>query len=377
MLISLLSLIVLPGEETPPPVPRAKSYYYFNDEPAKTRYGYISGYTGDDRDGHFFILSVVLGYSLMQVSPNFDRVLMIPTEMKIPEERMQALRKVWTHIIYRPYVQWPEGHLYQRDSDKYLWFKLNAWSVTGWEKLLWTGNDVFFRRDPSRIFDFPTPTSIIDHYIYSMGDYGPITNGDFFLFRPSLRDYAGLKKLGLTWNAKRQKSSWTGSIDQGLIAEYFEGNITVAPQWYQFEVPGNVRSMLGYNSSQPDPRIISFHFPSLAKPWRRHAGAFTTAWVNVAHAAFRHIGSTVDLDGLGFPPAGNVSSAFDMVIDSEPVLAEPALNPDNDDGIDPHILFPQTLFRSRRIFRVFLLVLFINLLIYGAISSNKPEYTPL
>lgn len=377
MLISLLSLIVLPDEETPLPVPRPKSYYYFNDEPAKTRYGYISCYSGDDSDGHFFILSVVLGYSLMQVSPNFDRILMIPTEMKIPEERIRDLRKVWTHIIHRPYVQWPEGHLNPRESDKYLWFKLNAWSVTGWEKLLWTGNDVFFRRDPSSIFEFPTPTSIIDHYVYGMGDYGPITNGDFFLFRPSLRDYAGLKKMGLAWNAKSHKSAWTGSIDQGLIAEYFEGNITVAPQWYQFEVPGNARSMLGYNT-KPDPRVVSFHFPSLAKPWRKHAGEFTTAWMNVAHAAFRYVGSTVDWDGLGFPQAGNVSSAFETVIDSSPALAEPALNPDNDDGIDPRILFPQTLFRNRMIIRVLLVIIFVNLVMFGAISSKRvTEYAPL
>ena len=61
--------------------------------------------------------------------------------MKIPEYRMNLLKKVWTHILYRPYIKWSDGYIDTHARDMYLWFKLNAWSVVGWEKLLWTGID--------------------------------------------------------------------------------------------------------------------------------------------------------------------------------------------------------------------------------------------
>ena len=349
-----------------------KSYYYFKDPPAHTRYGYISGYTGDDDQGHFFVLAITCGYSLMKTNPNFDRVLLIPTEMKIPENRMEILKKIWTHIVRRPYIQWPDGYIDIHARDMYLWFKLNAWSVVGWEKLLWTGTDVIFRRDSSSIFDFPAPTSIIDHYVYGMSHLGPVTNGDFFLFKPSLRDYAGLKRLGLLWSRdpdsfghklQLKGSSWTGPHDQGLITQYFDGNITTAPQWYQLEVPGNPLSILGFNNTEnPDPRVVSFHFPSLLKPWKKDIGPYSRAWSIIAHEAFDYLNETIDLINKGFPPPTDVHENLKFKIE-RPKEAEPAQIIDNDDGIDPRLLFPPTLFKRRQKVRIILFIIFVNLLL--------------
>lgn len=359
-----------------------KSFYVFNDEPPKTRYAYISGYTGDDDKGHFFVLAITCGYSLMHVSPNFDRVLLIPTELKVSEDRMNALRKVWTHIIRRPYIQWPDGYVDAHARDMYLWFKLNAWSVVGYEKLLWTGCDVFFRKDPSKAFEYPAPASVIDHYVYGMSDLGPVTNGDFFLLKPSLRDYAGMKRLGLQWSRDPdyfgmkillKGASWTGPHDQGLITQFFEGNITTMPQWYQLEVPGSARSILGYNKTyDPDPRIVSFHFPSTVKPWKQDVGDYSKAWSNVAHEAFDFLEYSINLEEIGFPPKGKVHPNLQFANET-PASAEPAVYVDNDDGIDPKLLFPKTLFKRRARFRQFLMFLFVNLLSFAYIYHQQQK----
>jgi len=370
-------------------VKTVKSNSFFKDEPARTRYGYISGYTGDDEKGHFFVLAMTCGYSLMRTSPSFDRILLIPSEMEISPKRIKQFRRVWTHIIRRPYIRWPDGYIDTHAKDMYLWFKLNAFSVNGWEKLLWTGTDVVFRKDPSSIFDYPAPCSIIDHYVYGMSHLGPVTNGDFFLFRPSLRDFAGLKRLGLLWSRdpdyfgkkiQMKGASWTGPHDQGLITQYFDGNITTAPQWYQLEVPGNPRSMLGFNNTlSPDPRVISFHFPSLIKPWKKDIGNYSRAWSRIAHECFDYFNETIDLIGIGFPPPTDVHPNLKMLLEY-PTHAEPATGISNDDGIDPKLLFPQTLFKRRQRLRIILFIVFVNLLLYSIISKScfpQTEYNVL
>lgn len=359
------------------------SFYYFKDPPAKTRYAYVSGYTGDDDAGHFFILAITCGYSLNRTSPNFDRVLLIPTGMKIPEYRMNLLKKIWTHILYRPYIQWPDGYIDTHARDMYLWFKLNVWSVVGWEKLLWTGTDVVFRRDPSSIFEYPPPCSIIDHYVYGMSHLGPVTNGDFLLLEPSLKVYSDLKSLARDWakdpdeyghKLQLQGASWTGPHDQGLITQYFDGNITTMPQWYQLEVPGNVASMLGLNNTEdPDPRVISFHFPSTIKPWKKDAGPYSRAWSYIAHEAFDYLNFSIDLISRGFPPpCGKIHKNLRFA-DEEPGLAEPARIFDHDEGIDPRILFPPSNFRGRRKARIYAYIIFGNLLFLAVFTSGMCE----
>ena len=336
---------------------RPKSATFFNDPPPKTRYAYLSGYTGDDENGHYFVLAITCGYSLIKTSPNFDRVLLIPSTMKIPEYRMNLLKKVWTHILYRPYIKWSDGYIDTHARDMYLWFKLNAWSVVGWEKLLWTGIDVVFRRDPSIIFELPPPCSIIDHYVYGMSHLGPDTNGDFLMFKPSLKIYSQLKKLGLDWSRdpdeyghklQLQGASWTGPHDQGLITQFFDGNITTVPQYFQLEVPGSIFSILGLNNTDsPDPRVISFHFPSTVKPWKKDTGPYSRAWSKVAHEAFDYLNEQIDLIGIGFPPPLGYTHQNLLFSNETPRYAEPARFTDQDDGIDPGILFAKTNFRRR------------------------------
>lgn len=336
---------------------------FFNDPPPRSRYAYISGYTSDDSEDHFFILAITCGYSLMKVSPNYDRVLLIPSAMEIPKDKLRNLKSVWTHIIRRPYVQWPDGYKDRSMRDTAFWFKLNAWSVTGWEKLLWTGIDVIFRRDPSTIFNYPAPTSIIDHFVYGFSHLGPVTNGDFLMFKPSLRDFAGMKLLGMNWSRnpddygfrlQQQGASWTGPHDQGLISQYFDGNITVAPQWYQLEVPGNPQSILGYNNTDnPDPRVVSFHYPSLFKPWKNNIGPYSNAWANVAQEALNSLNMTYNLRRHGFPPTAEVHHNLKFTYE-RPLPALPAQIPYTsglDEGINVKLLFPETLFERRALAR--------------------------
>ena len=371
---------------------RTKSANFFNDPQPTTRYAYLSGYTGDDESGHYFVLAITCGYSLIKTSPNFDRVLLIPSTMKIPEYRMNLLKKVWTHILYRPYIRWSDGYIDTHARDMYLWFKLNAWSVVGWEKLLWTGIDVIFRRDPSLIFEYPPPCSIIDHYVYGMSHLGPVTNGDFLMFKPSLKTYSQMKKLGLQWSRdpdeyghklQLQGASWTGPHDQGLITQFFDGNITTVPQWFQLEVPGNLYSMLGLNNTEdPDPRVISFHFPSTIKPWKKDAGPYSRAWSKVAHEAFNSLNEPIDLIGRGFPPPfGNIHPNL-LFSNEKPREAEPARFIDQDDGIEPIILFPNTNFKRRANTRSICFVIFVNLIMvyvltHSCISIKESSYVLL
>lgn len=336
---------------------------FFDDPPPRSRYAFISGYTCDDSEEHFLILAITCGYSLMKVSPNYDRVLLIPTTMDIPKSKLKILKSIWTHIVRRPYIKWPDGYKDKTQRDTAFWFKLNAWSVTGWEKLLWTGTDVIFRRDPSTIFKYPAPTSIIDHFVYGFSHLGPVTNGDFIMFKPSLRDFAGMKLLGMNWSRnpdeygfklQKQGASWTGPHDQGLISQYFDGNITVAPQWYQLEVPGNPQSILGYNNTEtPDPRVVSFHYPSLFKPWKNNIGPYSNAWANVAQEALNSINFTYNLKRHGFPPTATVHPNLQFTYE-RPMPALPAKYPyltESDEGLDVSLIFPETLFERRALVR--------------------------
>ena len=340
---------------------------YFNDPPAKTSFGYISAYTEDDEEGHYFLLALTCGYSLYRASPHFDRILMIPKEMEISEYRLTKLSKAWTHIIRRPLMQLPNKYNDKALKKAFFWFKLNAWSCTGWKKLLWTGIDTVYRRDPSKIFDYPTPCSVIDHFVYGFSHLGPVTSGEFFLFRPCLRDYAGLRMLAVKWcrhpneygfKIQQQGAPWTGPLDHGLITQYFDGNVAIAPQYFQLEVPGNPKSFLGYNNTEnPDPKVVSFHYSSLFLPWKKNIGSYTYVWSNILHAACEQLDINLDFKKLGIPEKRNIHQSLDFAMEI-PRTAEPAEELDNNDGYDVKLLFPETQYIRRGNARIASFIIF-------------------
>ena len=373
-----ISYIFNKNESFPDPI------QYLKDPPPKTKFGFISAYTNDDEEDHYFILALTCGYSLYRTSPNYDRILMIPNEFKISSFKLEKLSKIWTHIIRRPIIELPNSHLDKTIHDSSLWFKLNAWSCVGWSKLLWTGIDVVFRRDPSSIFDFPAPTSVIDHFVYSFSHLGPVTNGNFLLIKPSLLDFAGLKLLALKWcnnpndNSIRQQQqgvSLTSPYDQGLITQYYDGNISLAPQWYQLEVPGNPKSILGYNNTEEsDPRIISFHYPSLFKPWKRDIGPFTYLITNIAYETIEFLNLSIDLTKKGFPTKHEISP--NLQVSKELPRAAEASVPYVNEEIDVRLLFPQSQYQKRMNARLYSFLAFTTLILLAIILKTYYDTDP-
>jgi len=242
------------------------------DVPPKTPYAFVSVFSGDSEPifGYLQML-VVLGFSLKTVSPQIDRVLIIPDSFHVDEQFITFLGKVWTHILYRPFIMWPHGSNVSPESQSKL-FKLQAWSLVQYEKVLLLGADIMVFSDLSHVFTWPTPSSAFDFYHYEMNHMTPLFNSDFFLLHPNYIDYVGLLETAIEYSTNPEKdSNRFGVYDGAVLNKYFQGSVHFFPLKTIHENGGSSSTIFG------DPyreikviRVTSVHYGKNTKPWMKN-----------------------------------------------------------------------------------------------------------
>ena len=115
-----------------------------NDDPPKSIYGFVTSYTGESDQSYNYLQCIItLGGMLETVSPGYDRVLLVPSEIEISSSITDILMRVWTHIIRRPFINCSSRT--SESDDDYL-FKLQAWTLVQYSKVLYIGADVSLYR---------------------------------------------------------------------------------------------------------------------------------------------------------------------------------------------------------------------------------------
>ena len=161
-----------------------------NDKLPNSKYAFVTSYTGESDDKYSFLQCIItLGGMLETVSPDYDRVLLVPSEIEISSSVLTILSKVWTHILKRNFLNCT-GDISDKAED-YL-FKIQAWTLTQYSKVLYIAADVLPLADLSNLFSLNAPAAALDSIKYSMNTYNSFFNTDFMLFQPNKIDFSSL-----------------------------------------------------------------------------------------------------------------------------------------------------------------------------------------
>ena len=288
-----------------------KEISHEDDKIPTSKYAFCTVYSADDHWNHFLMSVLVLGYSLANVSPRFDRVLILPSSMEFEENDMRRITKIWTHIIRRPFVKFqcekPEQRMKdQRDAQ--IWFKLQAFSLYQYEKIIYLSPQTFVVRDISDAFEFYPPAAPPDYQTWGVSHLGAVRNLDFFVLAPSEVNYINITKKGCEWirepigrmrdilrTFQSDRNKALGPYDNGLLEDFYYGRLTTLPAFYQFEV-------LDKNPPIPltDPRIRTYRFSFGKRPWDNIPSAQSShliqnAWVRAALNTYDYLGDELEL----------------------------------------------------------------------------------
>ena len=287
-----------------------------------SRYAFITSITGDDDLEHEITKTAMLAYSMWLANPKLDRVLLISTTFNMTQEQESRLARLYTHVYFSPYVQFPCNINLSKACDRHYWFKLNALTVTAYEKLLWVGRNIFIVRDVMPLFEYPAPAAPPDYQIWSMSEFGPVHNFDFFVFEPSLEDFKKLRQRGCQYIAHPQISEermkmpgaqFLGAFDNGLFEEYYKTEITTLPKYACYEIPGIKDGADNRKDEDIDPRIISYRFSNGNMPWENPSYVVSEAWTFSLKKMFEALEEEPNLkDKSIHPPSSNKSAQIVM-----------------------------------------------------------------
>ena len=237
-----------------------------NDDPPNSRFAFAASYTGESDNSYNFLQCIItLGGMLETVSPGYDRVLLVPTEIEISTQITEILLKIWTHIIRRPFLNCSSK---VSDADDDYLFKLQAWTLTQYSKVLYVGADVLPLGDLSQLFALETPAAAIDFFKYSMNRYSTHFNTDFILLSPNNFDFAGLVEQV---KIKHKKEKDSATPDAFVINTYMEDRITVFPLKSIIECGGFQETVLNEYPLNGTLAALAVHFGHMAKPWMSHS----------------------------------------------------------------------------------------------------------
>ena len=249
------------------------------DDPTPTsKFAFVSYYSGEDELNHYILNQLVMGYNLMSFSPQYDRVLILPTNLEIPKEFQEKIKIVWTHIIRRSYIKWPCENKEEDVSDRHHWFKIQAFSLIQYSKILFLGPYSYITKDLSPIFQYFSPSSPPDFQSWGFSHLGFVRNFDFLLIIPSFGLFHNVTHLGCDWisdpiehstqiGKQYRNSISVGVYDNGLLEEYFQGHIQTLPFFWQFEVISPQYRTKNAPNITTDLRIYTYRFSVDSRPW--------------------------------------------------------------------------------------------------------------
>ena len=240
--------------------------FYEKDPLPDSDYAFVSIYSGEPDNSTFgyYQSIILLGSSLKILSPEIDRVLILKFKPNLDNKLLKVLNKVWTHIIIRPYIKWPDEFEIS-DKQQQLFFKYHAWSLFGYKKVLLLGADIMIFVDLSKIFKFPTPSSTTDFLLYSLNQRSVNINTDFILIEPNFFDYFGLLYETIK---SFQIDNIDTPLDHYVINKYFNDRFSIFPLNFLHENGGNPNSILEIQHKHYyEIRAMGVHFGKDNKPW--------------------------------------------------------------------------------------------------------------
>ena len=255
--------------------------------------GFVTTFTGDNYNSTEFIKLYVLGYNCITLAPHIDRILLIPTDYSVPNNKLHHLASVWNIILRVNNLHSDCFEDEKMDQSKQIWFRLVAQKLTMYNKLLYVGHDIIFVNNPEQLFSYPTPAAPIDYQSWGFTYFGIAHNFDLFLFSPNENSFNELINLSCKWaefplsRSSRFTTNSLASIgpyDNGLFHEYFGKEVMTFPPYANIEVgPEAFYNKISYE----DLRIISFRFLISNPPWlgSTYADVF---WKVVAEQAFKY-----------------------------------------------------------------------------------------
>ena len=341
-----------------------------------SRYAFITSITGDDDYEHEITKTAMLAYTMWLANPKLDRILLISTTFNMTQEQESRLARLYTHVYFSPYVQFPCNINLSKDCDRHYWFKLNALTVTAYEKLLWVGRNIFIVRDVMPLFEYPAPAAPPDYQIWAVSEFGPVHNFDFFVFQPSLEDFKNLRERGCQWIAhpdiseERQKihgAQYLGAFDNGLFEEYYKTDITTLPKYACYEIPGIKDGAENRKNEDIDPRIIAYRFSKDNMPWDNPSYVVSEAWTYSLKKMFEALEEEPILkDKSIHPPSSNKSAQIVMQ-----TLVQPP-NITNEEIYASFIEFTQ-ISKTRIIINSFSIVIISTIILIFVLSNSTRQ----
>ncbi|EAX95445.1 Glycosyl transferase family 8 protein [Trichomonas vaginalis G3] len=336
------------------------------DMPPRSRYAYVSVYSSDIQE-HFGYLQMltVLGYSLKTLSPNYDRVLIVSQPLSEAEQLMNVVKKVWTHIIVRPHIKWPNEY-HPGKSENAFWFKFQIYTLTQYEKICFFGADTLVFRDVSFVFDYEAPSSGYDIQTYGLLESGFRFNHDFLLIKPSLDDYSRLLEVCLDYVGHPEKDANSiGTYDTAVLTKFYAGNIHLLPILCMHENRGYKRTIL-QDPSHPTSKILSSaaHFGGDSKPWKKRMTIYSEVWMIFASNVYEKLDVPFSAGQLGQAEEEIVNILFGQAAEANRLkkIQEGLKYDDDDDGLVE--LYPNPAHSgTRRNVTMLFLVLFISMLL--------------
>ena len=270
-----------------------------------TENGFVSIYSGDDSNSTEFYKLYVLGYNCLTLAPHIDRVLLIPTDFYISNNKLQHLSSVWNIVLRLNNIDSKCFENEKNENSKQIWFRIVAQRLTMYNKLLFIGHEIIFVNDPDLLFDYQTPAAPLDYDSWGFTYFGVAHNFDMFLFSPNENTYNILVNMTCKWmefpyvHPQRYNSNSffvsIGPYDNGLFHEYFGKDVMTFPPFANVEVgPVSLMHKLKYD----DPKIISFRFNLKNPPWTGSTIA-DIAWKVIAEEAFKY--RNIHFNQLGKP----------------------------------------------------------------------------
>jgi len=297
-----------------------------DDDPIQnSKNAYVSYYSGDDHWNHFLLNSIMIGYSLMVTSPEYDRVLLMPSGLTIPSEYMDKIMKVWTHVIRRPYMKWKCDTSENDPSDVHHWFKLQVFSLLQYHKLVLIGPLSIVAQNPSAAFGFLSPSAPPDYQAWGMSHVGTVRNHNFMVIQPTLLSSVNFTSVGCKWISsphsiqnnivsQYKDISKIGSYDNGLFEEIFYGNIDTLPYWWQYEVISDGFRNERAPQNSTDPRIVTYRYAIDSRPWSSSGevkkSILSQAYCYCVIKMFEFFGENIDLQRYQLSQPSNEYAKF-------------------------------------------------------------------
>ncbi|OHT14388.1 hypothetical protein TRFO_43081 [Tritrichomonas foetus] len=276
-----------------------------DDPPRHSQYAYVSYYSYDDHQwSHYFLNILVLGCSLKSLSPQYDRVLMIPSGMKFDEKRLDQIKKVWSHIVFRSYVKWNCTKSENKTSEKQLWFKLQMFTLIQYDKIVYIGPNILIVRDPSILFSYGIVAAPADYQAWRYSKYGIIHNHELGLYFPNLEDYNSLTSQCKFVTNPTYLAKDFGPYDNGLLEFYFRFDMVTLPEYWQYEIFSTELATKFSPSNPHDQRIISYRYSVDSRPWETSSvirnSLFSQIYVQAVIKTYEFLGESLDLQKYQF-----------------------------------------------------------------------------